>query len=149
MASIHGTCVEFEGRGVLLLGPPGAGKSDLALRLIEAGGTLVADDRVVLERRGTTVAASAPPELRGLLEVRGLGLRRVPAKGETTLALVVELKPAEEIERLPEPSTVELAGVDLPAVALAAFEASAVAKIRLALRPPEAGRAPSALRRPA
>jgi RNase adaptor protein for sRNA GlmZ degradation len=128
---LHATAVAIGRRGVLLRGPPGAGKSDLALRLIAAGARLIADDQVELERRAETVLATPPETIAGLIEVRGLGIRRVPFVRAVPLVLVVDL--AGPVERLPEPSTVELAGLRLPCLALAPFEASAVAKLFAAL----------------
>lgn len=130
----HATCVALSGRGVLLRGPPGAGKSDLALRLIDGGALLVADDRVVLRRAGARVFASAPAALAGLLEVRGLGIVRLPARESAPLALVADLDPARGIERLPEAERCVLCGVALPIVAVAPRRASAAALIRVALR---------------
>ncbi len=95
---IHATCVAREGAGLLLLGPPGAGKSDLALRLLDRGFELVADDQVMAD--GPIVRPV--PHLAGLIEVRGLGLLRVAHRAEATLALALDL--GQEPERLPSPS---------------------------------------------
>ena len=122
MSLIHGTCVEWFGRGVLICGKSGAGKSDLALRLIDAGAVLVADDQVLLENK----TASAPARLRGLLEVRGFGIVKLPFAETAEIALTVYLSAPDEIERLPE----RFDGV----LRLAPFCASAVAKIKLALQ---------------
>ena len=94
---IHGSCVSRESFGVLLLGPPGCGKSDLVLRLLECGFVLVADDRVNIANG----VASAPPPLVGLLEVRGLGILRLPFVPSTKIALVADL--TARAERLPSP----------------------------------------------
>lgn len=138
---VHATCVALRlpgrtWRAVLLRGAPGAGKSDLALRLIDAGGRLVADDQTRITRRGRTLTASAPTVLAGLIEVRGVGIvkmarSQVLARGP--LAMIVDLVPAEHVERLPDPAEEEVLGVALPLLALAPFEASAPAKLRLAL----------------
>lgn len=113
---------------MLILGPPGAGKSDLLLRLMGRGWSLVADDRVVLE--GLAVAPA--PALAGMIEVRGLGIFEGVAVAQgARLALVVELVAADAVTRLPEPATWAPAGV--PRVALAAFEASACDKVGWAL----------------
>ncbi len=103
-AVIHGSCIAIGGDGVLLLGAPGSGKSDLALRLIDGTGTgltgtprtgqLVADDQVVIHRSGERLMASAPPALRGQLEIRGLGIVSVAAAPETALKLAVRLTPS-------------------------------------------------------
>ena len=139
-ASVHATCVALRlgriWRAVLLRGPSGAGKSDLALRLVEAGARLVADDRTMLGRAGDAVMASAPAAIAGLIEVRGLGIRRLPRGQRLAKApvfLLVDLVPAATIERLPEPTHEALLGIDLPVVKLAPFEASACAKLRLAV----------------
>lgn len=125
---VHGSCVARDGAAVLLLGPPGAGKSDLVLRLLGRGWALVADDQVVVE--GPMV--SAPPALRGMLEVRGLGIFQGLAVAEgARLALVVDLVAREGVERLPMPSAWGAAGT--PRVALHGFEASACDKVALAL----------------
>ncbi|EME70164.1 hypothetical protein H261_09527 [Paramagnetospirillum caucaseum] len=134
MTLLHGTCVAIGGRGVLLRGPSGGGKSDLALRLIDGGALLVADDQTRLERRGDTLVARPPATIAGMLEVRGLGLIRLPHLEQAPLDLVVDLVPASEVERLPEANTLELLGLTLRHLRLAPFEASAAAKVRLAMR---------------
>jgi HPr kinase/phosphorylase len=133
-ALVHGTCVAIAGRGVLLRGPSGSGKSDLALRLIEAGAWLVADDQVRLSAARNRLVASAPVSLRGLIEVRGVGIVPVKSVARAPLALVVDLVAAKDVPRLPEPSSVQIEGIALPHLLLAPFEASAPVKVRLALR---------------
>ena len=137
---MHATCVALkQGKGwraVLLRGPSGAGKSDLALRLIEAGGRLVADDQTHLARKGRTLIATAPAALAGLIEVRGVGivkLSRGQLLASAPVALLVDLVAPDQVDRLPEPKQETLQKVDLPRLALTPFEASAVAKLRLAL----------------
>ena len=98
MPLVHAACVEWLGAGVLIRGKSGAGKSDLALRLIDAGAALVADDQVLLENG----IASAPARLQGLLEVRGLGIVRLPFVEKTAVVLTIDLCSADEIERLPD-----------------------------------------------
>lgn len=131
---VHATCVELDGLGVLLRGPSGAGKSDLALRLIEDGAALVADDQVELRAAGNRLLASAPAALAGLLEVRGLGLVRLPARGETVVRLAIDLVPAAEVERLPERQGLSLLAIPLPLYRLCAWQASTPAKVRLLVR---------------
>jgi HPr kinase/phosphorylase len=137
---VHATCVALRQgrswRGVLLRGPSGAGKSDLALRLIDEGARLVADDQTHIVRKGKALLASAPPTLAGMMEVRGIGivkLARSQLLASAPLALLVDLVPAEKIERLPEPAQETLEGVALPLIALTPFETSACAKLCLAL----------------
>lgn len=134
MIRVHGTAIALGSEGVLLRGPSGAGKSDLALRLIDQGACLVADDQTELRREGTEIIMSVPATIAGQLEVRGLGIVAVPSVASAPLRLVVDLMPAEAIERLPLPRECSFLGCVVPVVALAPFEASAPAKLRLALR---------------
>jgi serine kinase of HPr protein (carbohydrate metabolism regulator) len=133
MIQVHGTCVELEGVACLLRGPPGSGKSDLALRLFDHGARLVADDQVALRRDGDRVIASAPADFAGAIEVRGIGVVRLEGTAEAPLGLVVDLVSAAEVERMPETGSCEYLGVTLVLMALAPFEASAAAKVRLAV----------------
>lgn len=134
-ARVHGTCVDIGGAGVILSGPSGSGKSDLALRLIDAGARLVADDQIELRIVRDRLVASPPASIAGLLEVRGIGIVRVEHATDVWVRLLVELVQPALIERMPEPGQHRrLAGISVPTVALAAFEASAVAKVRLAVR---------------
>ena len=133
MIRVHGTSVALDGAGVLLRGPSGAGKSDLALRLIDAGAVLLADDQTELRRAGTGLRMSAPPTIAGLLEVRGIGILRVSSVPSAILRLVVTLVPSEAVERLPEPRECRFLDCAVSEIALAPFEASAPAKLRLAL----------------
>jgi serine kinase of HPr protein (carbohydrate metabolism regulator) len=134
METVHATAVAIDGSAVLLRGPSGSGKSDLALRLIDGGAVLVADDRVVLSRRGGEVVAEAPATIAGRLEVRGVGIVRLGHTGPSPLRLVVELTRQDEVDRLPKAAETMLLGVAVPVMCLAPFEASAPAKLRLALR---------------
>ncbi len=134
MNLIHATCVVIKGSGVLLRGPPGSGKSDLALRLIDGGGTLLADDQVALAATDGQLMARPPATIAGHLEVRGIGIERMASAGHATVVLVIDLVPREQIERLPPPAHCELLGISLPCYKLAPFDASAAAKVRLAVR---------------
>ena len=130
---IHATAVAIDGEGVLLLGPSGTGKSDLALRLIDRGAKLIADDRVDLFADETRVMLKAPALIAGLLEVRGLGILRF-ANVSAPLALAVELVAPDTVDRLPEPNGELYCGHKMPLVRLAPFELSAPIKVELALR---------------
>ena len=130
---LHATCVELGDRGIVLLGPPGSGKSDLALRLIDRGACLVADDQLAVERQGDRVLGRPADALAGLLEVRGYGIVRLPWHAPCPLGLAVELDPVGPLPRLPEPESYDLLGVSLPLLRLDPRAASACAKIRLAL----------------
>ncbi|HYB10004.1 MAG TPA: HPr kinase/phosphatase C-terminal domain-containing protein [Alphaproteobacteria bacterium] len=134
MIQVHGTCVEVGGLAVLLRGPPGSGKSDLALRLIDRGARLVADDRVDLRSRGKKLIASAPQPIAGRIEVRGLGIVEVSAVAEARLALVVDLVASGGAERMPDPAACDFLGIEVRRIELAPFEASAAAKVRMATR---------------
>ncbi|WP_237217035.1 HPr kinase/phosphorylase, partial [Falsiroseomonas oryziterrae] len=109
---LHASCAAESGDGVLFLGPSGAGKSELVLRLIGRGWSLVADDQVELSPQDGQVFAAPPHALRGLLEVRGVGLfRDLPVAAPATLRLVVELlPPGEAPPRLPEPRAFDTCG---------------------------------------
>lgn len=144
-ALVHGTCLAIDGAGVLLVGKPGAGKSDLALRLIDQPGCglsgrlrparLVADDQVVVRRQGDALIASAPAALAGKLEIRGLGIAELAVDGEARLRLAVRLTPGAEIERLPDLTTarMDILGLGLPLILLDPQNASAPARLRAAL----------------
>ena len=133
MVRIHATCIAIGDRGVLLTGPPGSGKSDLALRLLDRGATLVSDDSVEVRGAAGRLRAAAPATIAGLIEVRGLGIVPVEAAAEVTVALAVALdRPAERLPEHPLPArTIE--GVAIPELALAPFEASAAIKVEHAL----------------
>jgi serine kinase of HPr protein (carbohydrate metabolism regulator) len=130
---IHATAVALDNRAVLLRGPSGSGKSDLALRLIDAGGRLVADDYSQLWRAGDAIWVCAPETLSGLIEARGIGILRVDPVATAPLALIADLVASQSIERLPEPRSETIFGLAIPVVAIAPFEASAAVKLRLAL----------------
>lgn len=108
--NIHASAVALEGRGLLILGASGAGKSGLALRLMALGAALVADDRVVLRRRDARLVASAPPELAGMIEARGIGLLRARPEQEATLALAVDLD-TPPASRMPQPREISYLGL--------------------------------------
>jgi len=122
---IHGSCASRSAEGVLIVGPPGAGKSDLLLRLLARGFQLVADDRVEI----LDGIARPAPALAGLLEVRGLGIVRLPHVAAVRLALVVAL--GETAERLPLPG--RDVTLDLPRVCIDPHAASAPDRVALAL----------------
>lgn len=133
MTHIHGTAIDIDGAGILLLGPSGSGKSDLALRLIDAGARLVADDRVVRENRNGVIVLSPPEKLAGLLEIRGVGIVHIAFAAASPLHLIVHLEPGGEIERMPEAGFENVLGVDIASFDLDPFEFSAPVKIKYAL----------------
>jgi serine kinase of HPr protein (carbohydrate metabolism regulator) len=133
MLLVHATTVEVAGTGVLIRGPAGSGKSDLALRLVDGGARLVADDQTAVERHGDRLIARCPPTIAGKLEVRGLGIVQILAAPQATLGLVVDLVPPDRVERMPDLNYVEILGISIKSLNLAPFEASAAAKLRLAV----------------
>jgi len=133
MPQFHATCVAIDGLGVLIRGPSGSGKSDLALRLIDAGARLVADDRCDVEAEDGRPMARAPGTIHGLLEARGIGILRLETLAEAPVGLVIDLEPADEIGRLPEPTMADIAGIPVSAIRLDGLAASAPAKVRLAV----------------
>jgi HPr kinase/phosphorylase len=135
---VHASVVAWHGRGVLLRGPPGAGKSALALRLLRAGAFLVADDLVALAASAGGRLLAGPPArapVAGLIEARGLGIFRLAAARRAALALAVDLgapgRPGPE--RLPEARSETLLGVTLPRVEIDARGPDAVDRVLLAL----------------
>jgi HPr kinase/phosphorylase len=131
MLRIYGTCVALSGLGVLLRGPSGSGKSDLALRLIDGGAKLVADDHVELSLDAAgRVMARVPKPLAGLLEVRGIGILRMDAVRTAPIGLVVDLTPDDQVERLPEIETCVLLDQHIRRLALPPFHCSTPAKVR-------------------
>ena len=130
--TVHASTVATGGRAVLLSGPSGSGKSDLALRLIDRGFTLVSDDQTVVMREGDRLIASAPPTIAGKLEVRGLGIVEMETLTDVPIALFVEL--TSDIERLPDENRERsILGVELPLISIDARTASAPSKVALAL----------------
>lgn len=135
-SNIHASCVAIGGKGVLLLGASGAGKSDLALRLIDSGAKLVADDRTLLFVKNGALHAKAPPSIKGLLEIRGVGIVKLPVRASVKLALAVHL--GGEGARLPSlqfyrPPLPLRPNTKLPQIRLDAHFVSTPARIRAAL----------------
>jgi HPr kinase/phosphorylase len=135
---LHGTAVllksvDFPPSAVFLRGRSGSGKSDLAFRLIEAGGQLVCDDQVAFERRQDKVYVGAVETIRGLLEVRGVGLIHTQVADPSRLRVVIDLVAHEAVPRLPEIETVDILGVAIPRFRLHAFDVSAVLKVHMAM----------------
>lgn len=119
-------------RGVLLFGGSGSGKSDLALRAVQAGWRLVTDDYALVWRSGDGLWARAPETIVGRIEARGLGVVPEPALCFVQAVLAVKCE-SGSIERLPEPEVVHVDEMAIPCVRLRPFEASALAKLERAL----------------
>jgi len=129
---LHATTVAINGRAVLISGASGSGKSDLALRLLDRGFGLVSDDQTLVRREGERLIASAPRNIAGKLEVRGIGIVEVDHLDDMPVALLVEL--TSDIQRLPDDSrTRSILGVAVPLVGIDAIAASAASKVALAL----------------
>jgi HPr kinase/phosphorylase len=143
--TLHGTAVAFGAIGVLLRGPSGSGKSSLALRLIDEQGyglsrkalraELIADDQVEISRVGDQLFMAAPYVLKNRIEIRGLGILPLRAKAGARLRLLVDLKPAGEIERLPleKQFFTAISGVSVRRIEIDGHEAAAAARVRAAL----------------
>jgi serine kinase of HPr protein (carbohydrate metabolism regulator) len=130
--TIHASSVALDGRAVLIGGLSGAGKSDLALRLIDRGFALVSDDQTIVQKRGERLHASPPATIQGKLEIRGIGIVDMPFVGDVPVALWIDL--TSDIQRLPDDSRERMiCGLSVPLITIDALTASAPAKVALAL----------------
>ena len=130
--NLHASCVASDGRAILISGPSGSGKSDLALRLIDRGFSLVSDDRTIVRKEGAKLVASAPQTIKGKLEIRGVGIVDMDSIQDVPVALIVEL--TSDIQRLPDDSRERLIlGTGVPLIGVDALTASAPAKVAIAL----------------
>ncbi len=142
-STMHATGIDVRGACALIIGPSGAGKSDLALRCLTQAFTdgahlvevrLVGDDRMVLERHGEALWASAPDQIAGLIEVRDVGIVAMAPVARSRVRLVVDISGEQPRERLPAAAqTHSMLGLAIPVIRLAAHEASAPAKVIVAL----------------
>ena len=128
---IHSTSVVIDDNGVLILGDSGSGKSDLALRLIDSGATLISDDISICRKNSNNIYLYCPPEIKGLLEVREIGIITVPFVERIKLRLVVNLK--NNNERFPKDSCFRILGIKIPIINIEGKNSSAVAKIKVKL----------------
>ena len=130
--TLHVSSVARNGVAILISGPSGSGKSDLALRLIDRGARLVSDDYTIVRRVKGQLLASAPETIAGRMEVRGLGIIEFDRVDDVPVGLVVDL--GAPVERMPEAiDSVVVAGVTLPSIALHGHESSTPIKVELAL----------------
>lgn len=146
--TLHGTAIAMGGKAVLLRGPPGAGKSDLALRCLAVAAPLllpepvylVCDDRAFLSRHGGALIVAVPEQIRGQIEVRGLGIVPVPSQPSARLVLVADLVAGDQpVERMPDPVAIVFEGIAIALMRVHPFEASAALKVLMALRATEGG----------
>jgi serine kinase of HPr protein (carbohydrate metabolism regulator) len=130
--NLHASCVASDGHAVLISGPSGSGKSDLALRLLDRGFTLVSDDRTIVRKDGSRLIASAPDTIKGKLEIRGVGIVDMEVVPDAPIALVIEL--TSDIQRIPDDSRERLIlGIGIPVISVDAMTASAPSKVAVAL----------------
>jgi HPr kinase/phosphorylase len=133
MTLLHGTCVEINGKAVLMTGKPGVGKSSLALQLIDRGAVLIADDQTLVKLEEGILMTSPPPSLKGLLEVRGIGICPFPYREQSPLALCVDICEEKGTERLPEPTFIEYHGVKVPCLKLTKNDPLGAIKVELSV----------------
>lgn len=129
---MHSSSVVIDDNGVLILGDSGSGKSDLALRLIDNGATLISDDISICRKNSNNIYLYCPPEIKGLLEVREIGIITVPFVERIKLRLVVNLK-SDNNERFPKDSSFRILGIKIPIINIEGKNSSAVAKIKVKL----------------
>lgn len=130
--TVHASTVAIDGRALLITGPSGSGKSDLALRLLDRGFMLVSDDQTIVRREGDRLIASAPSNIAGKLEIRGIGIVDMDHAGDMPVALLVEL--ISDIERMPDDRRERpILGISLPLISIDAMAASAPSKVAVAL----------------
>jgi serine kinase of HPr protein (carbohydrate metabolism regulator) len=135
MSQLHANCVGIGDYALLLRGASGSGKSSISLRLINAGGFLIADDRTNLVARDGRLIATAPPPIAGMCEVRGIGIvRGLPRHSEGDVRVVIDLvADAALVERMPHGTSEEICGIKLPRWTLWASDPALEARIRVAL----------------
>jgi HPr kinase/phosphorylase len=112
---LHATCVDIAGRGVMITGKSGAGKSRLAMELVALGAVLVGDDQTELSVVDGALQATAPASIRGLIEARGIGIIEVPVINRTEIKLIVNMDQVET-ERLPNLDVRSILGVQIPVI---------------------------------
>lgn len=127
----HAGCALIGASACVFLGPSGSGKSDLLLRLIDAGAQLVSDDQVLLTHKDGQIFARAPDKIAGLIEVRGLGVITMPNVVDARVSHVFQLSERAAIERMPDAHFYDCLSVQLPLHYIHAFDHSVVMKIRL------------------
>lgn len=130
--TIHATCVARGGHAVLLVGRSGAGKSDLALRLIDRGWDLVSDDYTIVTADARGLIAAPPATIAGRIELRGIGIVTLPHRTDVPVMLICDLDAA--VDRMPESRFDTIAGRTLACIAVAALEPSAPIKVEQALK---------------
>ncbi len=130
---VHSSSVVLDDNGVLIMGDSGSGKSDLALRLIDNGATLISDDVSICKKKLNDIYLYCPTETKGLLEVRDVGIITVPFVEEIKLKLVVKLT-ISETKRLPDKNNFfKILGIKYPLLKIDGRNSSAAVKIKVKL----------------
>lgn len=131
---IHGTSICYQQKGLLFLGTSGSGKSDLALRLIDIGASLIADDQTILTLNNQAIVLTCPEAINSKLEIRGIGIVKIPSLKSHQLNFVFQLKPYTEIERFPSNNWINILDQKIPYYEIDPFELSVMSKINFLLR---------------
>lgn len=131
--NLHATSVDLQGKGILIFGKPGTGKSSLALQLIDRGAILIADDQTILHYEKEKLVLKPPEKLRGMMEVRGVGLCSFPFNQQSCLTLCVEICEKEELGRLPESLFKEYYEIRIPLLKLQKDDPLGPIKVELKL----------------
>lgn len=131
---LHATCITLKGKGVLISGQSGAGKSSLALQLIDRGALLVSDDQTFLSVKGKTLIAQSPPSLKGLMEVRGVGICPFPYQNQTPITLWVDICKEKEVERLPTQYFIDYNTIHVPYLKIKQNDPLSAIKVELKVR---------------
>ena len=129
---VHSSAIVLEDNGVLIVGDSGSGKSDLALRLIDSGATLISDDITICEKKNDIIYLSAPAETKGLLEVREVGIITVPFVEKIILKMIVKLEEGD-LQRMPCKNTQKILGQKIPTLIINGRNSSSVAKVKVKL----------------
>lgn len=112
---VHASCVAFDKRGILILGASGTGKSGLAIGLLALGASLISDDKTILTEQSGLLVAQCPTAIKGMIEVRGVGLLAAEAKGSAIVTLVIDLDRSEP-DRLPPHRTITQLGLEVDVI---------------------------------
>ena len=129
---IHGSSIVLEDNGVMITGESGSGKSDLALRMIDTGATLISDDITICKKKLNEIYHFCPTQTKGLIEVREVGIMTVPFVEKIKLRMVVRLTD-ENLDRLPKIKFIKILGIKIPFLKMDGKNISAVAKIKVKL----------------
>ena len=129
---VHSSAIVLEDNGILIIGDSGSGKSDLALRLIDSGATLISDDITICEKKKNLIYLSAPSEIKGLLEVREVGIITVPFVDGIILRMIVKLE-AGGLERIPQKNNYKIFGQKIPMLTINGKNSSSVVKVKVKL----------------